>query len=56
MNWQTIRLNRQKLKKDCQKQSEQEGERLKDNGIKYEINFYIDNVNINDSHDGDLYL
>lgn len=56
MNWQTIRLNRQKLKKEKLKQTEHEGERLKDKGIKYEINFYIDNVNINDSHDDDLYL
>ena len=56
MNWQTIRLNRQKLKKEKLRQTEHEGERLKDNGIKYEINFYIDIVNINDSHDDDLYL
>lgn len=56
MNWQTIQLNRQKLKKERLKQAEHEGEQLKDNGIKYDINFYIDNVNISDSHDGDLYL
>lgn len=56
MNWQTIQLNKQKLKKEKLMQTKREGERLKDSGIKYEINFYIDNVNINDSHDGDLYL
>lgn len=56
MNWQTILLNRQKLKEEGLKQAEHEGDRLKDNGIKYDINFYIDNVNISDSRDGDLYL
>lgn len=56
INWQTIRLNRQKLKKEKLKQAEHEGEHLKDNGIKYEINFYIDNANIKDSNDDDLYL
>lgn len=59
INWQTIRLNRQKLKdaeKNGGKRSEQEGKQLKSDGIKYDINVYIDHVNINDSHDNDLYL
>src|SRR5699024_5286077 len=59
LNWQTIRLNALKLKKankEGLEQMEHEGERLKDSGIKYEINFYIDNININDSHDVNLYL
>ncbi len=59
LNWQTIRLNSLKLmkaKKDSWVKVEHEGERLKNSGIKYEINFYINNVNINDPHDIDLYL
>ncbi len=59
INWQTIQLNRQKLKdtgKNGEKRSEQEGKQLKSDGIKYEINVYIDHVNINDSHDNNLYL
>lgn len=59
INWQTIRLNHQKLKdaeKNGGKQSEREGKQLKSDGIKYEINVYIDHVNINDAHDNNLYL
>jgi len=59
LNWQTIRLNTLKIKKANKKgleQVEHEGKLLKDSGIKYEINFYIDNVSINDSHDVNLYL
>lgn len=56
INWQTIKLNQQKLKKESLEQVKHEGERLKDSGIKYEIHYYIENVNINDSNDDDLYL
>lgn len=59
LNRQAIQLNNLKLKKakkEGLEQAEHEGKQLKESGIKYEINFYINNVNINDSHDVDLYL